>query len=308
MSKAIISAAITGGIHTPTMSEYLPITPDQIAENAIQAYEAGAAVAHIHVRNPETGRPSSDLDLFKKVFTKVKSKCDIILAPTTGGGFGMTPEERVGVVSTFKPELASFNTGSMNFALFQVLDKMKEFKFSWEKEYLANTEDYIFANTFKTMKIFCKIFNESRTKPELEIFDTGMISNAAFMIQRGFLKPPVYLQFVLGILGGISASIENLFFMREAARREIGEGNFVWSVCAASRSQMPLCTTALLMGGNARVGMEDALWVSKGVPAKSNADLVAKIIRIAREFDIEPATPEEARQMLGLKGIENVNS
>lgn len=307
MSKAIFTAAITGGIHTPTMSEYLPITPDQIAENAIQAYQSGAAVAHIHMRDPETGRPSPNLDLFEEVFTKVKSKCDIILAPTTGGGFGMTPEERVGVVSRFKPELASFNMGSMNFALFQVLDRMKEFKFSWEREYLASTEDYIFANTFKTMKFFVKIFNESRTKPELEIFDAGMISNTAFLIQRGFLKPPVYLQFVLGILGGISATMENLFYLRDAARREIGEGNFVWSVCAASRSQMPLCTTALLMGGNARVGMEDALWVSKGVPAKSNADLVAKIIRIAREFDIEPATPEEARQMLTLKGIENVN-
>lgn len=307
MSKVIISAAITGGIHTPTMSEYLPITPDQIAENAIQAYKAGAAVAHIHVRNPETGRPSSDLALFKKVFTKVRSECDIILAPTTGGGFGMTPEERVSVVSTFKPELASFNGGSMNFALFQVLDKMKEFKFSWEKDYLANTEDYIFANTFKTMKIFCKIFEESQTKPEIEIFDAGMITNTAFLIQRGLLKTPVYLQFVLGILGGISATMENLFYLRDAARREIGEGNFLWSVCAAGRSEMQLCTTALLMGGNGRVGMEDALWLSRGIPAKRNADLVEKIIRIAREFDIEPATPEEARKMLGLKGIEHVN-
>jgi uncharacterized protein (DUF849 family) len=307
MSKTIFSAAITGGIHTPTMSDYLPITPDQIAENAIQAYEAGAAVAHIHVRNPETGRPSSDLDLFKKVFTKVKSKCDIILAPTTGGGFGMTPEERVGVVSTFKPELASFNTGSMNFALFQVLDKMREFKFPWEKEYLGSTEDFIFANTFKTMKIFCKIFDESRTKPELEIFDAGMISNTAFLIQQGLLKTPVYLQFVLGILGGISATLENLFYLRDAARREIGEKNFLWSVCAAARSQMPLCTSALLMGGNARVGMEDALWVSRGVPARNNADLVEKIIRIAREFDVEPATPAEARKILGLKGADHVN-
>ncbi len=307
MSKAIISAAITGGIHTPTMSEHLPITPDEIAEHAIQAYEAGAAVAHIHVRNPETGRPASDLDLFRKVFTKVKSKCDVILAPTTGGGFGMTPEERVSVVSTFKPELASFNGGSMNFALFQVLDKMKDFKFSWERDYLANTEDYIFANTFKTMKIFCKIFEESQTKPEIEIFDTGMIVNTAFLIQRGLLKTPVYLQFVLGILGGISASVENLFFLRDVARREIGEENFVWSVCAAGRSEMPICSGALLLGGNARVGMEDALWVGKGVPAKTNADLVEKIIRIAREFDIEPATPAEARKMLGLKGPEKVN-
>jgi len=306
MSKAIITAAITGSIHTPTMSPYLPLTPDQIADNAIQAYEAGAAVAHIHVRNPETGQPSPDMELFKKVLTKVKSKCDIILCTTTGGGLGMTPEQRVAVVSTFKPELASCNMGSMNFALFPLLEKMKDFKFPWEKQYLEFTEDLIFPNTFKSLRVFLNIFNESQTKPELEIYDAGMVNNVVFLIDRGLLKTPVYIQFVLGILGGIQATVENLVFLYESARRLIGEKNFVWSVCAAGRNQMPMCTQALLMGGYARVGLEDALWLEKGVPAKSNAEQVAKIIRIAREFGIEPATPAEARKILGLKGLDKV--
>ncbi|MBM4329858.1 MAG: 3-keto-5-aminohexanoate cleavage protein [Deltaproteobacteria bacterium] len=306
MSKAVITAAITGSIHTPTMSPYLPITPDQIADNAIQAYEAGAAVAHIHVRNPQTGQPSPDPELFKEVLSQVKSKCDMIICTTTGGGLGMTPEQRLTVVSTFKPELASFNMGSMNFGLFPILERMKDFKFPWEKQYLEFTEDLIFPNTFKSMRIFLKVFNENGTKPELEVYDAGMVDNVAFMIQSGLLKTPVYLQFVLGILGGMAANIQNLVFLHESACRQIGEKNFVWSVCAAGINQMPMCTTALLMGGNARVGMEDALRVSKGVLAKNNAELVEKIVRIAREFGLEPATPAEARKILGLKGLDKV--
>ena len=306
MAKTIITAAITGAIHTPTMSPYLPITPDQIADNCLQAYEAGAAVAHVHVRNPETAQPSPDLELFKKVLTKVKNKCDMILCTTTGGGFGMTPEQRVAVVSTLRPELASCNMGSMNFALFPLLDKMKEFKYPWEKQYLEMTEDYIFPNTFKSLRTFLTIFAEKQTKPELEIYDAGMINNAAFLIERGILKTPVYIQFVLGILGGMAATVENLVFLYESARRLIGEKNFVWSVCAAGKNQMPMCTHAILMGGNARVGMEDALWLEKGVPAKTNAELVTKIVRLAREFGIEPATAGEARKMLGLKGLDKV--
>ncbi len=306
MSKAIFTAAITGSIHTPTMSPYLPITPDQIADNAIQACGAGAAAVHIHVRNPETGQPSPDLELFKKVLTKVKSKCDVIVCTTTGGGLGMTPEQRVGVVSTLKPELASCNMGSMNFALFPLLEKMKDFKFPWEKQYLEFTEDLIFPNTFKSIRVFLNIFNENGTKPELEVYDAGMINNTAFMIERGLLKTPVYIQFVLGILGGMGATVENLVFLYESARRLIGEKNFVWSVCAAGRNEIPMCTHALLMGGNARVGMEDALWLDKGVLAKSNAELVAKMARIAKEFGIEPATPAEARKILGLKGLDKV--
>ena len=306
MSKAIITAAITGSIHTPTMSPYLPITPDQIAENAIEAYEAGAAVAHIHVRNPETGQPSADKELFKKVLTQVKSKCEIILCTTTGGGLGMAPEERVAVVSAFKPEMASCNMGSMNFGLFPILDKMKDFKFPWERQYLEFSEDFIFPNTFKSMRIFMDIFKAQGTKPELEVYDAGMLQTTAFMIQRGLLQPPVYIQFVLGILGGMAATVENLVFLYESARRLIGPQNFVWSVCAAGRAQMPMVTHALLMGGNGRVGMEDAVWIDKGIPSKNNAEQVRKIIRIAKEFGIEPATPEEARGILNLKGLDRV--
>ncbi|MEW6275107.1 MAG: 3-keto-5-aminohexanoate cleavage protein [Bacillota bacterium] len=305
-NKVIVTAAITGAIHTPSMSPYLPVTPRQIADEAVRAYEEGAAVAHIHVRDPETGQPASDLELFREVVTEIKSRCNIITCLTTGGGLGMSIGQRVAVVPTFKPELASFNFGSMNFALFHVLSsKYQKFRFSWEKEYLSMTEDHIFPNTFKTLREFCLVFSENGTKPELEIYDLGMINNLAFMIERGYLKKPVYMQFVLGILGGAPATLENLMFFYQTAQRQIGE--FIWSVCAAGRHQMNMCTAALLMGGNVRVGLEDNLYLEKGVVAKSNAEQVAKIVRIARELGREPATPDEARQILGLKGIDRVN-
>ena len=304
MSKAIITAAITGSIHTPSMTPYLPITPEQIADEAVRAYEAGAAVAHIHVRVPETGMPSPSLDLFREVLTEVKSRCNMIICTTTGGGLGMTTEQRVAVVREFKPELASFNFGSMNFALFPILQKIKEWKYPWEPQYLGMTEDFIFPNTFKTLREFCQYFKEAQTKPEIEIYDVGMINNLAFMIQAGHIEKPVYLQFVMGILGGIPATVENLVFLYRTAKDLIGD--FKWSVCAAGRNQMPMCTTALIMGGNARVGLEDSLYVEKGRMAKSNAEQVEKIVRIARELGIEPATPDEARQILGLKGLDKV--
>ncbi len=304
MSKAIITAAITGSIHTPSMTPYLPITPKQIADEAVRAYEAGAAVAHIHVRDPETGMPSPSLELFREVLTEVKSRCNMIICTTTGGGLGMTAEQRVAVVREFKPELASFNFGSMNFGLFPILQKIKEWKYAWEPQYLGMTEDLIFPNTFKTLREFCQYFKEAQTKPEIEIYDVGMINNLAFMIQAGHIEKPVYLQFVMGILGGIPATVENLVFLYKTAKEMIGD--FKWSVCAAGRNQMPMCTTALIMGGNARVGLEDSLYVEKGRMAKSNAEQVAKIVRIARELGIEPATPDEARQILGLKGLDKV--
>lgn len=305
MSKAIITAAITGSIHTPTMTPYLPITPKQIADEAVRAYEAGAAVAHIHVRDPQTGAPSPSLDLFREVVTEVKSRCNMVLCLTTGGGLGMTTEQRVATVRTFKPELASFNFGSMNFALFPVVSRYKDWKFPWEPQYLGMSEDFVFTNTFKTLKEFCGYFEENQTKPELEIYDVGMINNVAYMIQAGHLKKPVYMQFVMGILGGIPATAENVLFMYETARKQIGE--FQWSVCAAGRHQMNICTMALLLGGNARVGLEDNMYVEKGRMAKSNAEQVEKIARIARELGIDPATPDEARQILGLKGLDKVN-
>ena len=305
MSKAIITAAITGSIHTPTMTPHLPITPKEIADEAVRAYEAGAAVAHIHVRDPQTGAPSVSADLFREVITQVKSRCNMVLCLSTGAGLGMTVEQRSVSVRTFKPELASLNFGSINFALFPQLSRYKEWKFPWEPQYIGMTEDFIFPNTFKTLKQFCNFFRESGTKPEIEIYDVGMINNVAFMIEAGHLQKPVYLQFVLGILGAIQPTLENVMFLYQSARSAIGD--FQWSVCAAGRHQMNMCNMSLLMGGNVRVGLEDNLYVEKGRIAKSNAEQVEKIARIAGELGIEPATPDEARKILGLKGLDKVN-
>ncbi|MBC7344338.1 MAG: 3-keto-5-aminohexanoate cleavage protein [Clostridia bacterium] len=300
MSKVIITAAITGSIHTPTMSEYLPITPKQIADEIVRAYEAGAAVAHVHVRDPENGRPTQDLNLFREVIADVYSRCNIVLCLTTGAGLGMTIEQRVAAVPEFEPELASFNAGSLNFALFPMAERIKEFKFSWEKEYLEMTEDFIFPNTFKTLRRLCEIFARYGTKPELEVYDAGMINNVAFLIERGYLKKPVYIQFVMGILGGIPASVENLVFLKGMADRMIGD--FQWSVATAGRNQLPIGAAALAMGGNVRVGLEDALYAGKGLLAKSNADQVERIVSIAHALSLDVATPDDAREILGLKG------
>ncbi|MGO9136407.1 MAG: 3-keto-5-aminohexanoate cleavage protein [Syntrophales bacterium] len=303
--KAIITAAITGSIHTPTMSDYLPITPDQIADEAVGAYEAGAAVCHIHARDPKTGMPVPDVNLMKEIITKIKSRCNIVICITTGGGLGMTTEQRVAPVTLYKPELASFNAGSVNFALFPVIPRYKKWKFEWEKQYLGMTEDFIFANTFKSMKEYCAKFNETETKPEFEIYDSGMVNNVAFMIQAGYVKKPVYIQFVMGVLGGITPSPENLMFLVDYANKMIGD--FEFSVCVAGRAQFPICTQSLLIGGNVRVGLEDNVYLEKGRMAKSNAEQVAKIARIAHELGIEPATPDEARKILHLKGFDRVN-
>jgi uncharacterized protein (DUF849 family) len=302
--KVIITAAITGSIHTPTMSPYLPITPREIADEAVRSYEAGAAVCHIHARNPETGQPTPDVNIVKEIITSIKSRCNIVICITTGGGFGMTIEQRVAPVSLYRPELASFNAGSMNFALFPAIPRYQSWKYEWETQFLAMTEDNIFPNTFKSMRQYCAIFNETGTKPELEIYDSGMVNNIAFMIQAGYLKKPVYIQFVMGVLGGITASPENLLFLADYARRQIGD--FVFSVCVAGRAQFPICAQSLLIGGNCRVGLEDNLYLEKGKMAKSNADQVGKMVRIAQELGAQPASPDEARKILGLKGIDKV--
>ena len=304
MNKRIVTAAITGSIHTPSMSPYLPITPKEIANEAYNAWQAGATAVHIHVRDPKTGQPSTSNDLYNEVLSEIKSRCDVIICLTTGGGLGMTTEQRVVGVQTFSPELGSLNFGSLNFGLFHSIPRIKKFEFDWEIEYLSMTEDYILPNTFKTLREFCKYFKQNETKPELEIYDVGMINNAAFMIADGGLDKPLYIQFVLGILGGIPANIENLLHLVHTAQRSIGE--FTWSVCAAGRHQMRICTAALLLGGNVRVGLEDNLYIEKGKMAKTNAEQVEKIIRIAKELGIETASPAEGREILGLKGIDRV--
>jgi uncharacterized protein (DUF849 family) len=305
VAKVVVTAALNGSVHVPSMSPYLPITPQQIADEAVRVYEAGGSIAHIHVRDPENGMPVTDTELFREVATKVKSKCNIVLCFTTGGTPEMSVAERAKVVSELKPELASFNAGSLNFGIFPILDTVEKFEYDWEKPFLEGSEDGIFPNTFKTLRENAQLFAKNGTKPELEVYDTGMINNLAYLVHKGHLQRPLHLQFVLGILGGMPASAENLVFLHNTARAAIGD--FTWSVCAAGRHQFPMCTISMIMGGHARVGMEDNLYLSKGVLAKSNAEQVEKIVRIARELGHEPATPDEAREILKLKGQDKVN-
>ena len=306
MAKIIVTAAITGSIHTPSMSPYLPITTKQIADEAVRAYGAGAAVAHIHARNPDTGQPSSDVELIGEMVSDIKSRCNMVICISTGGGLGMTIEERLKTIPLFKPELASCNFGSINFNISRGMEMVDTFKYDWEDKYLETSKDTIFPNTFKSLEQYLKTFAENDTKPEIEIYDTGMIYNLAHMLKQGHpIKKPVYLQFVLGVLGSIQPSASNLLFLCNTAREVIG--HFVWSACAAGRAQIPMCTMSLIMGGNTRVGLEDSLYISKGVRARSNAEQVEKIVRIARELSLEPATSEEAREILELKGLNEVN-
>ncbi len=305
MNKRIFTAALTGAIHTPSMSPYLPITPEELIDEAVRVHQAGGAVAHVHVRDPATGMPNADPAIYREIAEEVKRRCDIVLCFTSGGKLGEPVENRVRVASDLRPELTSLNAGSLNFALFHIKDNVAEFKHDWEKPYLEMTEDFIFPNTFKTMRQYLEIMYANGATPEFEIYDVGMINNLAFLLQKGIARAPVYLQFVMGILGGIPAAFEHLVHLVDTARKQIGD--FQFSVCAAGRHQMPMCTASLLMGGHARVGLEDNLYLEKGVLAKSSAEQVAKIVRIARELGIEPATPAEARQILGLKGLGGVN-
>jgi uncharacterized protein (DUF849 family) len=306
--KVIITAAITGAVHTPSMSPYLPLTPQQIADEAVKAAEAGAAIVHIHVREPETGKPTSDLELFRKVLKEIKGRSDVIINTTTGGGFGMTLQERLRVVPSLKPEMASFNMGSMNIGLYPYLSKMKSWKYDWEKPYIESTRDYIFKNTFADMEQFCKTMYENETKPELECYGVAHIYNAQRLVMDGILRTPMHIQFVMGLTGGIGTSVEDLLMMKQTADRLIGPGNFTWSVAAAGRYQLGSGVTAVRLGGHARVGLEDNLYITKGVLAKSSSEQVAKIRSLV--YDIsgkEAATPDETRAMLGLKGKNKVN-
>lgn len=305
MSKVIITAALTGNIHTPSMSPHLPITPEQLIEEAVKCENAGAAVVHVHARNPEDGKPSTDVGLYRAILGGIKDKTGLVVSPTTGGTATMTPEERIAVVRELKPEMATFNAGSLNFALYPILDKMKEFQHDWEKDFLRSTENFIFPNTFASLKVFAKTMAETGTKPELEVYDVGQITNLAQILSEGYLQKPLYLQFVLGILGGIPAAVENLIFLTNTARRVLGD--FECSVCAAGRHQFPMGVVNMLQGGHMRVGLEDNLYIAKGQLAKGSYEQVEKAVRLARELGLEPATSDEARTILGLKGLEKVD-
>lgn len=297
MSKIIITAAVTGAVHIPSMSEYLPITPEQIINEAVAANRAGAAVVHLHARNPETGEPTGSPELMKKIVDGIRERCNVVIGITTGGAIGMTSEERLAAVPVCKAELGSCNAGSVNFCFSPIADKIKEPKFDWEIPFVKNTYTVPFANTFQGIEDYIRIMGENGTKPEFEVYEVGMLSNIAYFMKKGLLKGPVYIQFVLGVMGGLPATVDNLLFLYNTAKKLLGD-NFVWSCAAAGKNQFDITTVAMILGGNVRVGLEDNLYIAKGVLAKSNAEPVAKVKAIAELLGYSVATPDEARVVL----------
>jgi uncharacterized protein (DUF849 family) len=304
--KVIISCAITGAIHTPSMSPYLPITPDQIAEQAIAAAQAGASILHLHARNPENGRPTPDPAVFMQFLPRIKEACNAVINITTGGGLGMALEERLAAAMTARPEMSSLNMGSINFGLFPILEKNLDWQYDWEPRYLEMTRDFIFRNTFLDIERIVKEVGDAHgARFEFECYDVGHLYNLAHFVDRGIIKPPLFIQLIFGILGGIGAEVDNLLHMRRVAQRLFGDDH-EWSVLAAGRFQQPFTLQAAMMGGNVRVGLEDNLYIAKGQLATSNAEQVQKTRRILEDLSLEVATPDEARQRLGLKGAQNV--
>jgi uncharacterized protein (DUF849 family) len=304
--KVIITCAITGAIHTPTMSAALPITPAQIAESAIAAAEAGAAILHLHARNPNDGRPTGDPDLFMQFLPEIKARSNAVLNVTTGGGQNMTVQQRLSAALRAKPEMCSLNMGSMNFGLYPALKRYQRFEHEWETPYLEGSRDHIFRNTFKDIEYILQAVGEEHgTRFEFECYDVGHLYSLAHLIERKLVKPPIFVQMILGILGGIGPDPENLLHMHTTAQRLFG-ADHEWSVLAAGRHQMPLATLGAICGSNVRVGLEDSVYLAKGRLAQSNAEQVTKIRHILEELSIEIATPDEARARLALKGAANV--
>ncbi len=300
--KVIITCAVTGGIHTPTMSDALPYTPQDIARQAIDAAEAGASILHLHARDPETGKPTPDPDVFMQFLPVIKQSTDAVLNITTGGGLNMTVEERLAAPLKAEPEMCSCNMGSMNFGIFPAADKFKQWKFDWEEPYLRGTDDFIFRNTFKDIEYILTHLGEGcGTRFEFECYDIGHLYNLAHFVDRGLIRPPIMIQTIFGILGGIGPDPENVVFMKRTADRLFGD-DYVWSVLAAGRHQMPSLTQAVVMGGHVRVGLEDSLYIGPGRMAESNAQQVEKIRTIIEALDQAVATPAEARALLALKG------
>ncbi|MCH7793894.1 MAG: 3-keto-5-aminohexanoate cleavage protein [Proteobacteria bacterium] len=299
--KVIITCAITGSIHTPSMSPYLPVTPDEIAEAALAAAEAGATILHLHARDPEDGRPSQDPALFQQFLPRIKQACEAVINITTGGGPGMTVEERLRPAFELKPEVASLNMGSMNFGLFPMLDRFTEFKHDWERAHLENSRDFVFKNTYKDIEYILTSCRGNGTRFEFECYDIGHLYNLAHFLDRGVVEPPLFVQSVFGILGGIGPHPEDLMHMRRTADRLFGDA-YQWSILGAGRNQIPLATIGAAMGANVRVGLEDSLWAGPGTLAKSNAEQVRLIRQVLEGMSLEVASPADARDMLALKG------
>ncbi len=300
--RVIVTCAVTGAIHTPTMSPYLPITPDEIADSAIGAARAGAAIVHLHARDRADGRPSQDPALFRQFLPKIRAACDVLVNITTGGSQTMTVEERLQPALTLTPELASLNMGTMNFGLYEMLPRQKSWKYEWEPQYLAGSEAGMFKNTLKDIADILRACTPHGTRFELECYDIGHLYTAAHFVDRGLLTPPLFIQSVFGIRGGIGTHPDDVAYMKQTADRLFGD-SYRWSVVGAGRHQMAIARQAAMLGGNIRVGLEDSLWIDKGQLATSNAQQVEKAVRILAELGLEPATPNEARDMLGIESF-----
>jgi uncharacterized protein (DUF849 family) len=306
MSKVIITCAVTGAIHTPSMSPHLPVTPDEIAGQAIEAAEAGAAILHLHARDPETGRPTQDPAAFSPFLARIKQATAAVVNITTGGSPHMTVDERLQPARHFQPEVASLNMGSMNFGLFPMLNRFKDFKHEWERQHLENSRDLVFKNTYADIERILDVCQANGTRFEFECYDISHLYNLAHFLDRGLVQPPLFVQSVFGILGGIGGHPEDILHMRRTADRLFGN-DYRWSVLGAGRNQMQVAAIAAAMGGNVRVGLEDSLWIAPKQPARSNAEQVRKVRQILEGLSLDIATPVEAREMLSLKGGDRVN-
>ena len=304
--KVIVTCAVTGAIHTPSMSPYLPVSPDAIAKAAIGAAEAGASILHLHARDPETGKPTQDPAVFEQFLPRIKQSTDAVINITTGGSPHMTVQERMLPATRFKPEVASLNMGSMNFGLYPMLDRFAHFTHDWERENLEKSRDLVFKNTFQDIETILRIGNDNGTRFEFECYDISHLYNLAHFVDRGLAKAPLFIQSVFGLLGGIGGHPEDLMRMKRTADRLFGQ-NYQWSILGAGRSQMPLAAQGAAQGANVRVGLEDSLWIAPGELARSNADQVTKIRQILTGLSLEIASPDEARALLDLKGGDDVN-
>lgn len=300
--KVIISCAVTGAVHTPTMSDALPITPHEIATQSLDAARAGAAIVHLHARNPSNGAPTADPDVYALFVPTIEQNTDAVINITTGGAPGMSIQERLSAAARFKPEVCSLNMGSINFALHHVAARYPSWKYPWEKTWIESSEDAVFRNSFRDIRTILETLTADGAKFEHECYDVGHLYNLAHFVDAGLVKAPFFIQMVFGILGGIGADLDNMVFMKRTADRLFGAQNFQWSVLAAGKHQMPFITQSVLLGGHVRVGLEDSLLIGRGKLAQSNAEQVAKAVQIVRELGKEPATPDEARALLGLKG------
>ncbi|MAA56238.1 MAG: 3-keto-5-aminohexanoate cleavage protein [Rhodobacteraceae bacterium] len=304
--KVIITCAITGAIHTPSMSKYLPITPNDIADAAILAAQAGASILHLHARDPENGKPTQNPEIFKKILPLIIKETDAVINITTGGSPHMTVQERMIPASIFKPELASLNMGSMNFGLYPMLDRFSEFNHTWEKDNLEKSRDLVFKNTFQDIETILQIGEDNGTRFEFECYDISHLYNLKHFVDRNLVKPPFFIQSVFGLLGGIGAHPEDLMHMKRTADRLFGD-DYQWSILGAGKNQMTLASIGAAQGANVRVGLEDSLWLEPGKLARSSKDQVSKVRSILEELSLDVAAPNEVRNMLDLKGGKNVS-